>query len=569
MPKHVFSGGPAWPAPNATPIVLGLLIGACALGAAVLRTPLPQGVASSLATDPIALWLGERPRQQVTRPPASADLPELPLVAGTASTAPDSSPAVLVEPAPMDATAGPAATDATLVPSPEPAEPLAEAGPVPIGDFAPEVVVAVAPLDVPVTTEARAVTVVEPAADVRAAAQRPATPPTVSTQATRPAAPGAAPAQADSAAAVPSRWREYTVRKGEALAQVLKSLGVEKGDRAKVAAAAKGTPALAKLKTGQKIRGRVDGDGGLLELQLKLDAKSSVHVELADDDFRVHTIDRPVEKRLTQATAVIQSSLFVDGQDAGLSDAQIMELAAMFGWDVDFALGLRPGDRFSLIYEAEYLDGRKVDNGAILAAEFVNQGRSHRAVRFEDDDGTLGYYAPDGTSKKQAFLRSPLKLARVSSGFSLSRQHPILNTRRAHKGVDYAAPVGTPVKATGTGLVAFSGQKNGYGNVVELQHGEKYTTLYGHLSRFAEGMRVGEPVKQGQVIGFVGQTGLATGPHLHYEFRVAGEHRDPLSTKLPTVEKLDGQDFAAFRKRAAPLLVQLDRMERTMLARAP
>ena len=382
------------------------------------------------------------------------------------------------------------------------------------------------------------------------------------------AAPTAAPVEPDPGLAVPSRWRDHTVKKGEALSQVLKTLGVDKADRAKVVAAAKGTAALTKLKAGQKLRGRLDGDGGLLELQLELDRKTRVHVELRDDDYQIHTVDRPVEKRLAQTSAVIQSSLFVDGQGAGLSDAQIMELAAIFGWDVDFVLGLRPGDRFSLIYEAEYLDREKVDDGAILAAEFVNQGRRYRAVRFEDDDGTLGYYAPDGTSKKQEFLRSPLKLARVSSGFSLSRAHPILNTRRAHKGVDYSAPTGTPVKATGAGLVTFSGQKNGYGNVIELQHGEKYTTLYGHLSRFADGLRVGEPVKQGQVIGYVGQTGLATGPHLHYEFRVAGEHRDPLSTKLPTAVPLDGQDLAAFRKRAAPLLVQLERMERTMIARA-
>jgi murein DD-endopeptidase MepM/ murein hydrolase activator NlpD len=543
MPKHVFQRGPVWPAPQATPIVLGLLIGASALGAAVLRSPsAPAGTTA----DPIARWLGDRPRERVAGAP-SFSLPDLPLrlVAGSEVTGPATEP--IGEPAPDAQAASPAVAEAVAA--------TAAAAPAP-ADAAPSTAYAAPP---PAAADASPASATPPAPAV-AAADHAVSPP--------PATP-VAEAKAEPAGAVPSRWREHTVRKGETLAQVLKTFGVDKGDRAKVIAAAKGTPALIKLKVGQKIRGRVDGDGGLLELQLMLDAKSSVHVELAADDFRVHAIDRPVEKRLTQASAVIQSSLFVDGQDAGLSDAQIMELAAIFGWEVDFALGLRPGDRFSLIYEAEYLDGDKVDNGAILAAEFVNQGRSYRAVRFEDDDGSLGYYAPDGTSKKQAFLRSPLKLARVSSGFSLSRQHPILNTRRAHKGVDYSAPVGTPVKATGSGLVAFTGQKNGYGNVIELQHGEKYSTLYGHLSRFAEGLRVGEPVKQGEVIGYVGQTGLATGPHLHYEFRVAGEHRDPLTTKLPTAEKLDGQDFAAFRKRSAPLLAQLDRMERTMLARAP
>jgi len=368
--------------------------------------------------------------------------------------------------------------------------------------------------------------------------------------------------------AVSSRWQEQAVEKGDTLANILRELGVDREDRVKVLEAAEEHEELAQLKVGQAIRAQLDNDGGLLALQVKLDAKSTLHVELDDDDYEVHTIDRPVEKRVAQATAVIQSSLFADGQGAGLSDGQIMEVAAIFGWDVDFNLGLRPGDQLKVIYEAEYLDGKKVDDGAILAAEFVNQGTTYRALRFEDDDGTLGYYAPDGTSKKQAFLRSPLKLARVSSGFSLSRMHPILHKRRAHKGVDYAAPTGTPVKATGNGLVTFKGQKNGYGNVVELKHGDTYTTLYGHLSRFAKDMRIGETIKQGEIIGYVGQTGLATGPHLHYEFQVAGQQRDPLSTKLPTAEPLTGQDLAEFRKQVAPLLAQLDRMDRTLVAHA-
>jgi murein DD-endopeptidase MepM/ murein hydrolase activator NlpD len=509
-----------------------VLIGASALG--TLATLPPSGPARSAAegADPIALWLDTGPRAPLD---PSVALPAPPLTADDASRESDAAAAAAPPTDSVAADVPPVAGPEAVVAAPSTVQDAA-----PASNEAPEPVVA-APSAVPDTAPARS--------------EEPET--------------AGAPAQPEPALAVPSRWRDHTVKKGETLTQVLKALGVDKDDRAKVVAAAKGKAALTKLKTGQTLRGRVDGDGGLLELQLKLDRKTSVHVELRDDDYRIHTIDRPVEKRLAQTSAVIQSSLFVDGQGAGLSDAQIMELAAIFGWDVDFVLGLRPGDRFSLIYEAEYLDGEKVDDGAILAAEFVNQGRRYRAVRFEDDDGTLGYYAPDGTSKKQAFLRSPLKLARVSSGFSLSRAHPILNTRRAHKGVDYSAPTGTPVKATGAGLVTFSGQKNGYGNVIELQHGDKYTTLYGHLSRFAEGLRVGEPIKQGEVIGYVGQTGLATGPHLHYEFRVAGEHRDPLSTKLPTAVPLDGQDLAAFRKRAAPLLAQLDRLERTMIARAP
>jgi murein DD-endopeptidase MepM/ murein hydrolase activator NlpD len=526
---HFSSGRLPRPALRPKPLALTALAAAAALGTAHLLSPpgIPNRPAGS--PDPIALWLDTGPR-----------------VPAPVSVAAAADPAPVLE---RDAT--PAATE-TVASAP----PAAEGA---VVEDAPRVAAPAPEPERPAGTESTATT----GADADGGPTAPAAAPTVAAKTVIPDTP-----PAEGPHAVPSRWREHTVRKGETLAQILKAAGVAKDDRAKVATAAKDTPALAKLKVGQKIRAKVDADGELLELHLKLDAKSSLHVELAADGYEVHRIDRPVEKRVAQTAAVIQSSLFADGQDAGLSDAQLVELAAIFGWDIDFALGLRAGDRFSLVYEAEYLDGEKVDNGAILAAEFVNQGRTYRAVRFEDDDGTLGYYAPDGTSKKQAFLRSPLKLARVSSGFSLSRQHPILNTRRAHKGVDYSAPIGTPVKATGAGLVAFSGQKNGYGNVVELRHGDKYTTLYGHLSRFAEGLRVGEPVKQGEVIGYVGQTGLATGPHLHYEFLIAGEHRDPLSVKLPPAHPLDGEDLSDFRRQAAPLLAKLDRMERTMLARS-
>jgi murein DD-endopeptidase MepM/ murein hydrolase activator NlpD len=535
MPRHLLSGRPPRPALRPKYLALTSLVAASALGAVHLLSPPGNPNRPAGGPDPIALWLDTGPRVSAPAPLVAAADP-------APVTERDATPAATETVASAPAAEGAAIEDtprlAASAPKPEQAgsaEPAATAG-----------------------------------IDAEGGATAPAAAPTVVAAPAAPDTPPAEPARAKAEGphAVPSRWHEHTVRKGETLAQILKAAGVAKDDRTKVATAAKDTPALTKLKIGQKIRAKVDADSGLLELHLRLDAKSSLHVELAADGYEVHRIDRPVEKRVAQTAAVIQSSLFADGQDAGLSDAQLMELAAIFGWDVDFALGLRPGDRFSLVYEAEYLDGEKVDNGAILAAEFVNQGRTYRAVRFEDDDGTLGYYAPDGTSKKQAFLRSPLKLARVSSGFSLSRQHPILNTRRAHKGVDYSAPIGTPVKATGAGLVTFSGQKNGYGNVVELKHGDKYTTLYGHLSRFAEGLRVGEPVKQGEVIGYVGQTGLATGPHLHYEFRVAGEHRDPLSVKLPPAHPLDGEDLSDFRRQAAPLLAKLDRMERTMLARS-
>jgi len=368
--------------------------------------------------------------------------------------------------------------------------------------------------------------------------------------------------------ATTGRWSSYVVKKGETLGKALAALGVDSDVRGEVLKALRSTKELASIKAGQKLRAHVDSGGDLLELQVPLGPTASIHVEANNDSYEVRRIDRPAETRLSMASAVIQSSLFGDGHAAGLSDRQLMELAAIFNWEIDFALGLRAGDRFSVIYEAKYLEGKKVDTGPIVAAEFVNKGSTYRALRFEESDGTIGYYAPDGTSKKQAFIRTPIKLARVSSGFSLNRWHPVLQETRAHRGVDYAAPTGTPVKATGGGMVEFSGKQNGYGNVVTLQHGNKYTTVYGHLSRFAEGVKAGSKVKQGQVIGYVGQTGLATGPHLHYEFRVDGKHRDPLSIKLPTATPLAGKNLVAFKRKTGPLLAQLDTLSRTMVATA-
>jgi len=367
----------------------------------------------------------------------------------------------------------------------------------------------------------------------------------------------------------PDRHTQHKVGKGETLAKVLEGLGIGAKDRAAVLAAAKQTPELAKLKAGQVLHARLSTDGGLVALHVPIDTKKSLRLRSEDGALKAHRHERRGEKRLSFALASVQSSLYADGQSAGLSDAQIAELASIFGWDVDFALGLRAGDRFSVLYEAEYIDGKQADDGDILAAEFVNRGKTYRAVRFEEDDGSIGYYAPDGTSMKQAFLRNPLKLAKVSSGFSLSRFHPVLQERRAHKGVDYSAPIGTPVKATGGGVVQFSGRQNGYGNVVELQHGEKYTTVYGHLSRFAEGISPGTRVEQGQIIGYVGRTGIATGPHLHYEFRIAGQHRDPLTVKLPPATPLKDQKLAEFRERTAPLIAQLENLKESRSSRAP
>jgi murein DD-endopeptidase MepM/ murein hydrolase activator NlpD len=245
-----------------------------------------------------------------------------------------------------------------------------------------------------------------------------------------------------------------------------------------------------------------------------------------------------------------------------------MELANIFGWDVDFALEIRSGDRFSLIYEEEYLDGQKYGNGPILAAEFINQGKTFRALRYEDEQGRSSYFSPDGKSMRKAFLRAPVDFRRISSRFTRSRWHPVLGKKRPHRGVDYAAAIGTPIKAAGDGRVIFRGKKGGYGNTVIIKHGSQYTTLYGHLSKFRRKVKNGSRVRQGQTIGYVGKTGLATGPHLHYEFRVNGTHRNPLTVKLPAAAPLKAKYRADFSKKSAPLLARLDLISDTMVANA-
>jgi murein DD-endopeptidase MepM/ murein hydrolase activator NlpD len=249
--------------------------------------------------------------------------------------------------------------------------------------------------------------------------------------------------------------------------------------------------------------------------------------------------------------------LFEAGVQAGMSDKLTMDLAGIFEWDIDFIQDVREGDEFTVLYEEIWRDGVKLRNGNIIAAEFVNQGKSYRAAKYRDANGRSNYYTPDGHSLRKAFIRAPLNFTRISSNFDPNRRHPILNTIRAHQGVDYAAPVGTPIRAAGDGKVIFRGVQGGYGNVVILQHGGNISTLYGHMSRFANA-RVGTRVAQGEVIGYVGQSGLATGPHLHYEYRVNGVHRNPRTVSLPPADPVPAEFQEDFKTTTATLWRQLD-----------
>ena len=361
-------------------------------------------------------------------------------------------------------------------------------------------------------------------------------------------------------------WLEHRVRPGDSLSAIFSELEIHSHLRPILALKGAGK-ALRAIYPGQLIRVRKQ-NGQFRELVYEPDDRHQLRVVRDGDHYRLQQVEKPVEVRRRLASGVIRDSLFVDGRRAGLSDGVIMELAGIFGWDIDFALDLRKGDRFTLIYEELYRDGEKIGDGHIVAAEFSNQGRDYQAVRYTRPDGVTDYYSPDGRSMRKAFLRTPVNFTHISSRFSLRRKHPILNRIRAHKGVDYAAPRGTPVKAAGDGKVIFKGRKGGYGRVIILKHGARYSTLYAHLNAYSRRIRVGSRVKQGQVIGFVGMSGLATGPHLHYEFRVNGVHRNPLTVKLPAAQPLPAKYMADFKAHAQPLLSQIRLYRRTTVAEA-
>lgn len=316
-------------------------------------------------------------------------------------------------------------------------------------------------------------------------------------------------------------------------------------------------PYLTKIFPGQTLTLSFDNTGGLKKLEQKINETQTLMIEEHEGQYKGEVKAQPVTTFIKYAHGSIEDSLFSAGQKAGLDDNTIMELASIFGYDIDFALDIQPGDQFTLLYEKRYVDNKRISSGRILAAEFVNRGRTYSAVRFQDPQGRESYYTPDGKSLQKAFLRTPVNFTRISSRFSLGRKHPVLHTIRAHKGVDYAAPTGTPIKASGHGKIAFIGRKGGYGNCIILQHGQQYTTLYGHMSRFAKSLKQGDRISQGQVIGYVGMTGLASGPHLHYEFRINGAHVDPLAIKLPVSEPLP----QAYRQQ---FLVQADTLIRQM-----
>lgn len=361
----------------------------------------------------------------------------------------------------------------------------------------------------------------------------------------------------------PKQWREFIVKSGDNLARLFKRANIKPQQLDELMKSGDAVKKLRKIFPKDVIRVLSDANGTLQALRYDIDHKSYLMVERQHDTLIAKTYNHQIETREAHASGVIDSSLFIAAKDAGISQNIIMELANIFAWDVDFALDIRKGDSFTVLYEELYRNGEKISDGKILAADFTNNGKVYRAVRYTNPQTNISeYYTADGKSMRKAFLRTPVNFTRISSRFTTSRYHPVLHKFRSHKGVDYAAKRGTPIYAAGDGKVIFKGKKGGYGNVMILQHGTKYTTLYAHLKTYNKKLRKGSKVKQGQTIAYVGSSGLATGPHLHYEFRVNGVHRNPLTVRLPISDPVPKRYMADFELSTTPVLAQLDLVTR-------
>jgi murein DD-endopeptidase MepM/ murein hydrolase activator NlpD len=361
-------------------------------------------------------------------------------------------------------------------------------------------------------------------------------------------------------------WSDIAISRGDTFTNLMHRAGFEVGDLIATLRTDERTRPLTQLNPEYHLRVRADSSNRILEIIYPVNVNESLRILRQGPGFVVRTVQHKLETRLAHVGVTIHTTLFEDGHDAGLTDVLILKLVEIFGWDIDFALDIRPGDRFSLVHEEKYWLGQRVADGVILAAEFTSRGRTHRAYAFRNASGITQYYEDNGLSKRRDFLRTPIEFSRVSSGFSLGRLHPILKRWTAHKGVDYAAPAGTPVRASSSGRVLAIGSDGGYGKRIILRHDATHNTLYAHLSRFQSNLRVGSYVDQGQVIGFVGSTGLSTGPHLHYEFLVNGEHRNPLAVRFSGATPIAPEYRDTFLADTRKLATRLDLMTRTAVA---
>ncbi len=372
-------------------------------------------------------------------------------------------------------------------------------------------------------------------------------------------------AVAESTAA--SFWRNEHMQRGDTLSALLSRLNVTETTAINYLIGAPEAASFRTLAVGKEAQAETSANGELISLRFLNSNNDQVLIDKQNGEFQTKTLSVQLEKRIFVRTGEIKTSLYAATDAAGMPESAANQLTQLFGGDIDFHHDIKPGDKFTVVYEMEYSNGALVNTGRIQAAEFINQGHSYRAVYFSKDGQAGSYYTPEGKNVEKAFLRSPIEYSRVSSGFSSSRLHPVLNTMRAHKGVDFAAPIGTPIKATADGVIAFAGKENGYGNVIKMEHQGRYSTVYGHLSRFASGLRNGQRVKQGSIIGYVGMTGLASGPHLHYEFKIDGQQRNPMSVALPSAQPVSAAYKTAFQSVAIDFVARLSLLRNTNLAK--
>lgn len=349
------------------------------------------------------------------------------------------------------------------------------------------------------------------------------------------------------------------VRNGDTLSSIFKSRDHDLRILDEMIKSAPEARQIQYVNPGQTLIFEENTDKEIVSLEVIKSPLESFRISKAGDHYNFDHRKREPEIQRVSRHAVINDSLFSAAKRGGIPDSMILELAGIFGGVIDFILDVRKGDTFKLLFEEKLLDGKKIGVGKILAAEFINQGKSFVAIRHESGDGSSGFYNPAGQSMRKAFLLNPVDFTRISDGFSLARKHPILNLIRAHKGTDYSAPSGTPVIATADGKVTFAGNNGSFGNLVVIQHGEHYTTKYAHLSGFTKISKNGARVRQGETIGFVGASGAATGPHLHYEFLIDGKHRDSrkIFDKLPQAESLPSGEMKVFQHQARDLLAEL------------
>jgi murein DD-endopeptidase MepM/ murein hydrolase activator NlpD len=357
---------------------------------------------------------------------------------------------------------------------------------------------------------------------------------------------------------VQAQHKQINVKQGDTLSKIFYTAGISSAELNSILNSNPASKHLKNLRPGQTLSFTFDQHKILQKVMLPLSKQTTLSIQKTKTDYKFNLTEKPIETRISFGTNKIVNSLYKSAISAGLDDKLILQMTEIFGCDIDFSLGIRPGDTFKVLYKERYVGNEKIDNDRIIAAEFTNKGKTHHAVYYQDSNGKPHYYNPNGYGLQKAFLRSPVKFSRISSHFDLGRKHPILHIVRAHRGVDYAAPIGTPVKAVGDGKVIFVGKKSGYGNVVILQHGNKYTTLYGHLSKFINQLHVGDKVIQGQIIAYVGNTGLATAAHLHYEFRVNGVHQNPLTVSLPKTLEIPNLERKKFLHHAHKMLKLLE-----------